>query len=204
LFGGRGYPFPMPEPPMDAFATEAELARCIAWAAPGGATEAESALYRRYAPRARLYGLRHLRDAQAASDFMQQVMLMTLEQLRQGKLRDPEKLGSFIFGLCRMLMLELRRGGARRERLLEQYQNQSNLPLVDTIEWTQLDKAHLMRCLERLSERERSVLVMTFYDEKSAQQVATALGITPENVRVVRHRGLAHLRECVMGSEAAS
>ena len=38
----------------------------------------------RLAPRVRLYGLRHLRDPQAAADLAQQVLLMTLERLRAG------------------------------------------------------------------------------------------------------------------------
>ena len=46
---------------------------------------AETELYRRLAPRVRLYGLRHLREPHAAADLVQQVLLMTLERLRAGK-----------------------------------------------------------------------------------------------------------------------
>ncbi len=187
----------MVAPLMTTFATEAELARCIAQSAPGCATDAETTLYRRYAPRARLFGLRHLRDAQAAADFMQQVMLMTIEQLRCGKLKDPDKLGSFIFGLCRMVMLELRRGGARRKGILERYQ--SHLATVDPVEPAALDGDRVARCLEGLPERERAVLIMTFYEERPAQDVAAILGLTPGNVRVIRHRGLIRLRQCMTG-----
>lgn len=190
----------MADLPVQTFVTEADLARSIARSAPGCATEAEATLYRRYAPRARLYGLRHLRDAQAASDFMQQVMLLTIERLRRGNLRDPDKLGSFIFGLCRMIMLELRRGGARRRRILEQYQ--PDPATVDPIDPVGPDEDRAARCLERLPERERAVLVMTFYEEKPAQEVAAALGVTPGNVRVIRHRGLARLRQCITESGA--
>ena len=45
--------------------------------------------------RVRLYGLRHLRDHASAEDLMQQVLITTLEALRQGCLREPEKLASF-------------------------------------------------------------------------------------------------------------
>jgi hypothetical protein len=68
---------------------DASLARRIAAAHPGTDAEAEGALYRRLAPRVRLYGLRHLRDGPAAADLMQQVMLMTLEKLRAGDVRQP-------------------------------------------------------------------------------------------------------------------
>ena len=70
------------------------------------------------APRIRLYGLRHLRDEQAAADLVQQVLLITIQSVRAGKVRDPEKIESFVLGTCRMTVLEIRRGSARRERLL--------------------------------------------------------------------------------------
>ena len=76
---------------MDASALgDAELARRITAGAAAGASDAEAELYVRLAPRVRLYGLRHLRDEEAAADLAQQVLLMTIERLRDGKIRDPE------------------------------------------------------------------------------------------------------------------
>src|SRR5688500_5827375 len=88
---------------------DAELARRIVTAAPGEASEAEGELYARLAPRVRLYGLRHLRDAQLAADLMQQVMMMTIERLRNGKVHEPERLASYVLGMCRMVVLGLQR-----------------------------------------------------------------------------------------------
>src|SRR5436190_21623992 len=111
----------MTEMPAQALAGEADLARRIAAAAPGFDREAERELCQRFAPRIRRYGLAHLRDAEAASDLMQQVLLLVLEKLRAGALREPERLVSFIFGICRMVVMDARRGQARRDRLLEEY-----------------------------------------------------------------------------------
>ncbi len=178
------------------------LVRRIAAAPGGGDVAAETELYRRLAPRVRLYGLKHLRDGQAASDLVQQVLMLTLERLRAGKLRDAERLVSFVFGTCRMMVLELRRTGARRERLLDRYAG--DVPMADPAASPRLDQARLVGCLERLSERERSVLVMTFYDDQPAKEVAAALGLSEGNVRVIRHRGLERLRDCVTGRGAPS
>jgi RNA polymerase sigma-70 factor (ECF subfamily) len=154
--------------------------------------EVEEQLCRMLAPRIRLYGLRHLRDAQAAEDLVQQVLIIMLESLRAGKVRDQEKLPSFVLGTCRMLVLEIRRGGARRERLLDQY-----VPPVPAFPEPSLDAGRLAECLGRLAERERSVIVMTFYEEHSSETVAGALGLSNENVRVIRHRALGRLRGCM-------
>jgi RNA polymerase sigma-70 factor (ECF subfamily) len=124
---------------------DAELARAIAGSAPAVDAAAEGEFCRRFAPRVRLYGLRHLRDRHAAADLVQQVLMMTLERLRAGKLREPERLAA---------------------------------------------------CLEALSERERSVVIGSFFEEESISELRLSAG----NVRVIRHRALGKLRACMEGA----
>jgi RNA polymerase sigma-70 factor (ECF subfamily) len=155
----------------------------------------EAELCGRMAPRIRLYGLRHLRDAQAAEDLVQQVLITTLEALRAGRLRQPEKLASFVLGTCRMTVLDLRRGAQRRDRLLEQFGADLLAPVQPSMR--HLDHEKLTRCLQNLKERERAVIVMTFYDERGGADVAGFLGISEANVRVIRHRAIQQLRECM-------
>jgi RNA polymerase sigma-70 factor (ECF subfamily) len=171
---------------------DAELARQIG---SGGDREAEAELCRRMAPRIRLYGLRHLRDEHAAEDLTQQVLMTTLEALRAGRLREPEKLASFVLGTCRMTVLDLRRGEQRRERLLEQFGADLLTPAQPS--GPHLDYEQLARCVRNLRERERTVIVMTFYDEQTGADVAGLLGVSEANVRVIRHRAIHQLRDCM-------
>ena len=60
----------------------------------------------------------------------------------------------------------------------------------------------LAGCLETLAERERTVVVLTFFADKSGDEVARELGLTAGNVRVIRHRAIARLRGC-MGGDAS-
>src|SRR5437899_5270908 len=133
--------------------------------------QAEAEFFRRMAPRIRLYGLRHLRDEHAADDLTQQVLITTLEALRAGRLREPEKLASFVLGTCRMTILDLRRGAQRKKRLLERF----GPDLLGPAEFfrPRLDQERLARCVENLKERERTVIVMTFYDEKTSADVSS-------------------------------
>jgi len=181
---------------MQVERSDADLVRQIVSDRDG---EAEAELYRRLAPRVRLYGLRHLREPHAADDLAQQVLMTTLEALRAGRLREPEKIVSFVLGTCRMTVLELRRGAHRRQQLIEQF-GAGLLPPVEAPA-TPLDDARLGRCVQGLKERERAVVVMTFYDEKAGADVARALGLSEANVRVIRHRALHQLRAC-MGAAA--
>ena len=180
-----------------AAAGEALLARRVASAPAGEAEEAESELYRRLAPRVRLYGLRHLRDPQAAADLVQEVLLMTLERLRAGRIREPERLGSFVLGMCRMVVRDQRRKSQRHQRLLSQFGD--SLPVADASVAPDLDRERLDSCLARLAERDRTVIVMAFGVERSAEEIGRELGISAAHIRVIRHRALVRLRECMTG-----
>ena len=181
----------------DLDSPEAELACRIARAGPGAAPDAEAELYRRLAPRVRRYGLRHLRDAHAAADLMQHVLVLTLEQLRAGQVREPERIVSFVFGTCRMTVLEMQRRDQRREAILARHGDA--LAIADIAVAPRHDVERIADCLEQLAERERTVILLSFYDERGADEVADALGLTAGHVRVIRHRGIARLRGCVEG-----
>jgi RNA polymerase sigma-70 factor (ECF subfamily) len=190
------------DPLIEPIPEEVVLARQIATGAPHEARRAEAEFYRRLAPRVRLYGRKHLRDDHAAADLAQQVMLMTIQKIRAGELREPERVISFVFGMCRMVTMDIRRGQLRRERLLERYGE--DLMIADASVAPHFDRERLAACLDRLPERERSVVLMTFYEDKQADEVAALLGLTAGNVRVIRHRAIGRLRDCVTGPEATS
>ena len=172
------------------------LADAIGSASPGAAREEEAELYRRFAPRVRLYGLRHLRDVAAAQDLVQEVFIVLIERLRSGGVRNVEAIGSFILGTSRTIAVDLRRTHHRRERLTETFADR-------TISVTQrepmLDQARVEDCLNSLPPRDRMLLVLTFYAEKKAVDIASDLQMAAGTVRVARHRALMRLRECVTG-----
>jgi len=179
---------------MDIQLSDSDLVRQIG----AGDRESEAELYRRMAPRIRLYGLRHLRNEFGADDLVQQVLLTTLEALRAGRLREPEKLASFVLGTCRVTLLDQFRSAQRKERILGQF----GMDLVGSAQNTspRLDHDRLERCVQNLRERERTLIMMTFYDEETGAGVAGFLGISEANVRVIRHRAIHQLRQCMDGA----
>jgi RNA polymerase sigma-70 factor (ECF subfamily) len=173
------------------------LARRIAGGPPGATDTEEAELYRRFAPRVRLYGRRHLRDGARADDLAQEVLLLTIERLRAGEVRRPEEIGSFILGTSRMMARGEQRGSRRREALAARF--------IDTAATTEpaataaLDAPRVAACLRGLADRDRLVLLLTFYAERDAPRIAADLGVSPGAVRTLRHRAMARLRECVLG-----
>src|ERR1700752_563236 len=139
---------------LDAVSDEA-LARRIA-GGPSGSTDAEEAeLYRRYAPRVRLYGRRHLRNDSAADDLVQDVLLRTIERLRAGEVRRPEEIASFILGTSRMMAHSERRVAWRREALAARFMDRAVEDVPSFVE--ALDAARVAACLRVLAERDRLV-----------------------------------------------
>ena len=180
----------------EAAESDGDLARAIASVPPGSADVAESELYRRFAPRVRLYGLRHLRNEDAARDLAQQVLWLTIERLRTGAVRDADQIASFIFGTSRQMAHDVRRRERRRDRLQQRFGERElsqQPPIGDS-----LDLDRLEACLRHLSDRDRHVLVLTFYAEKTAGEVGHLLGLVEGHVRVIRHRALERLRQCVL------
>jgi RNA polymerase sigma-70 factor (ECF subfamily) len=175
--------------------TDGSLARAVAGRAASEAAAAETELYRRFAPRVRLYGLKHLRDRGAADDLAQQVMLIVIERLRAGEVREPDQVASFVLSTSRLVAVGLRRTEVRRERLLGRFDVREEY--VTSTDELALDMARIAPCLAGLRDRERSILLLTFYAEKSADEIAKTLGMTSGAVRVGRHRALASLRTCV-------
>lgn len=181
--------------------SDGDLARAVAARKTGEAEAAESELYRRFGPRVRLYGRRHLRDEDAALDLMQQVMLMTIEKLRSGAVRDADQIASFVLGVSRSMVKDQQRLEWRRERLRETFilPDRVQAPSGDAA----LDVDCLERCLARLAERERVVVMLTFYAERTASEVARELSLKEGNVRVIRHRAVERLRACMTAGQVA-
>lgn len=174
---------------MAAEATDAELVQRVT----RGDAAAETELCRRFAPRVRLYGLRHLRDEDRASDLVQSVLVTVIEAARAGRVDDPERFDRFVLGTSRNLALRARDAAHRNVPVEPSELDVAQPPPSDDA----LDVAALMRCIGALEARARTILQLSFHAERSADEIAGALEMTAGNVRVVRHRAMKQLRDCL-------
>jgi RNA polymerase sigma-70 factor, ECF subfamily len=170
------------------------VARAVAATDADEATAAETELYRRFAPRVRLFGLKHLPDRSAADDLAQQVMLVVITRLRAGEVREPDQIGSFVLGTSRMIVAGQRRGERRRAAIVARFEPFDEA--AETPNDLALDSRRLAPCLAALRERDRTIVLLTYYADRSATEIAAVLGTTAGAVRVSRHRALASIRDC--------
>jgi len=162
--------------------------------------EGERAICQKYANRIRAYGLRHLRDGEGAQDLVQLVLLAVLEARRAGRIEDPSRFESYVFGTCRNMAMDMRRGELRRRNLAERAT--AGLPEGYEPEWPQVDRARLEHCMRELEPRDRAVVMATFVEDLDTDEIGHSMKLSAGNVRVIRHRALARLQACVQGGEA--
>jgi len=177
-------------------ATWSELAQLVQRAAARD-REAEAALCARFAPAVRTFARRRVRSAEAVEEFTQDVMLAMIQALRTGSVSEPERFAGFVLGICRNVARERSRVRDRRAALWEAYG--SSLEPSRGVEPTRdADEIALLEdCLSQLSARSREVVRHAYVGGESSQEIAQRLQLQEGHVRVIRHRALAALRDCL-------
>ena len=160
-----------------------------------GDRRAESILCRRFAPAVRTFWRRRLKG-DAVDEASQDVFLRLVQALRSGAVNDPVRVGGFVLGICRNLARERARSQERRQELWEQF-GSALASLEDEPERARYQLAQLEDCLSQMTQRSRDVIRHSFLDAHSAAEIAARMALTEGNVRVVRHRALDSLRECM-------
>ena len=93
------------------------------------------------------------------------------------------------------MVMDVRRGNARQRRIADAAA--WAMPDGNELPWALADRPRLDLCLDKLEARARSVVLATFVDERDAEDVGRSMGLSAGNVRVIRHRALAHLHDCM-------
>ncbi len=181
-----------PTPP-----TEADGARDLAERAQRGDRLAERTLCQRLVPAIRAFARRRLRTSDAVQEFTQDVLLLFVEALRKGAVEDPARAPGFVLGICRNLAFDRARQRERRDELWAKYSPELAELSLEPVEHATYEVIHLEDCLSQLSQRARDVVRLSFGEGRSHAEVARSLDVSEANARVLRHRTLQSLRECM-------
>jgi RNA polymerase sigma-70 factor (ECF subfamily) len=122
-------------------------------------------------------------------------MLIAIQRLRAGEIRNPNEIGSFILGTSRMVVTGLKRTERRRQSLYQRVEagEPTALPTDERL----FDADRVRPCLAALRERERTIPLLTFYAERPSNEIAEKMGMSAVAVRVARHRAVAAMRDCL-------
>jgi RNA polymerase sigma-70 factor (ECF subfamily) len=127
--------------------------------------------------------------------------MITLQKLRSGGVRDCDQIASFVLGVSRTVARDMRRAGWKHDRLAEAW-GREQVPSAPPRE--PIDSERLDECLSALADRERLIVTLAFYAEASTADISGRLGLTDANVRVIKHRAMGRLRDCLQRPRGAS
>ncbi len=137
-----------------------------------------------------------MRDRDAADELAQETLCIVIGALREGRVRADERLGAYVLGVCRNLVRE---GYRRDRRARDAVASLAALGVEAPAATVELERP-LRMCFALLTPTARAVLERAIVAEESGPEIAAALGLTPVNVRVIRHRALAEVRRCLEAS----
>lgn len=131
-----------------------------------------------------------LKSPETIEDVRQETFSRFFVALRDGKILQPESLGSFVNSICNNVLLEQYRSVARNTPLNDE--DEKNFPAMDfdmlgALVAKETEKK-VREILEKLPERDRRLLREVFLEERDKDDVCRDFGVDREYLRVLLHR----------------
>jgi RNA polymerase sigma factor (sigma-70 family) len=153
---------------------------------------AETEMVVRYEPGLTLMLRRRVKDAALAEDLCQEVFRIALPSLREGELREGEKLAGYLWGIARHVASR-----HRRSRLRDQHLERDLTPDPAPGPEHQAIAAERARLIHHalagLAPRDREVLTDFYISEASKEAICQKTGLTSSQFDVIKWRALKRL-----------
>jgi RNA polymerase sigma-70 factor (ECF subfamily) len=161
-----------------------------------GDAAAEEELVRWFGQRVFLMMMARTRDREAARELAQEVLIAVLLALRNGDLREKERLAAFVHGTARNVANNYLRERSHKPPLIPVEPDHAIVLPSSALENSeQLSLVH--RALERLEAAERTVLLLTLVQGLKPGEIAERLGCTPEVARTRKSRALKKVKAAI-------
>lgn len=164
--------------------------------------EALSRLFETHYPAIYRYILRHVGHAPAAEDLAAEVFRRLLDQLKDGRGPD-QNVKAWLYRVAYHLVVD----DARRQTYRQHDELPDDVPhtapgVEETAQQELLAEA-AQRALLRLTDKQRTVLILRFLEGMSIQETAEIIGIAQSAAKALQRRGLASLRRELEQAEVA-
>ena len=135
-----------------------------------------------------------LRNREVARELAQDVILAALCALRNGQVRQPEKLAAFVYGITLNTIKNHQRSEARHPTQVS-FGPEMAIPDNPGV-MNDPGEVHLMRqALDLLDSSERGILLMTLVEGLKPGEIAQRLGLSSELVRKRKSRAIHKVTE---------
>jgi RNA polymerase sigma-70 factor, ECF subfamily len=127
-----------------------------------------------------------------AEDLAQEAFMRFFSSLQDGKIRDPQKSGAFLNGVCNNVIHEYRRRIWREPAFAEET---GRAPTIGP-DAVRIDLQDAIEAgFARLSARDARILRSFLVEEKSKDEICQELGLSDAQFRVILHRAKDRFRQ---------
>lgn len=131
-----------------------------------------------------------LKSPETVEDVRQETFSRFFVALREGKILQPERLGSFVNSICNNVLMEHYRSDVHNTSMDDQ--EEDNVPschmdVLDALVAKEREKK-VREILEKLPERDRRLLHEVFIEERDKDEVCRDFGVDRDYLRVLLHR----------------
>jgi len=169
---------------------------------PGSPTELAAAEWDRLRAGIRIMALSALRDAESAEEVAQESVTRIIQALREGRLRDVQRLGAFARSVAHHVIVDLLRA---QRRLVRLEGPEGDLPGPEPDPLAALtsaeQSARIAAALQRLAAPDQEVLRLSFVEGLTPQELARHLGQPGTRIRKRKERALQRLRSLLVEQE---
>jgi RNA polymerase sigma-70 factor, ECF subfamily len=147
---------------------------------------------------------RTLRSHQAVEDVRQEIFLRVFSVLKnKGGIDQPEKLGSFVYGVCSNVLAEHYRSSVRHAPQ-ETFDFAGPGPDPETGFVNEERKRSVRQILEELPSKDRQILRLIFLEELEKDEVCRICRVDRDYLRVLLHRAKNRFRAGLSRARAAT
>jgi RNA polymerase sigma factor (sigma-70 family) len=148
--------------------------------------------------------LRQLRDQDAAADCSNQCLMLALEGIGDGLLREPAAIAGYIWGILRNLIRKaiadrVADRGRQTDQVIELLPSRTVSPEAAAIVSEQQRK--LRKALAVMPPTAREILRRFYVEGASATEIQHGLGITSTQFRLIKSRAKATLIQRIGGTD---
>ena len=165
-----------------------------------GDASSENELARLFYPHVLAMAAGRLNDREKAREIAQEALLAILSALREGRLREPEKLPAFVVGTaCNLINSHVRRQFQRpdalplgsKEAIIPDPDPDSGELLFEEEEKRDM----VLAVLKKLEPADRRILYLTLSEGLNPREIALEMGLKPETIRLRKSRALKRVRQ---------
>lgn len=163
-----------------------------------GDETAEEELVHYVSPRVFAMLIARTRDREVARDLLQDILIAVLRSVREGALRDADRLVPFVHGTARNLVNNYFREKVREPRTEELSGDFADIVRHDALEVDRREDL-VRQALAMVDETDRQIVLMTMVEGRKPGDIAAKLGLSSEVVRQRKSRAIKKISEFVKG-----